>query len=148
LQIGGKAQPRRNREGGFMFLGMMFVAAAAMGPHPGPFCHPGGLLGSASFAFARAFTYNIMHIYALKMAAVFMIPTSTLAINTHLTARWIAFLGFTFAMALSRYDGRRDALLREANAIGTAALRARLLPTPCGASIATRGSHTSMSSEP
>jgi hypothetical protein len=57
-------------------------------------------------------------------------------------------ISFTFAMALSRFDARRDALLREANAIGTAALRARLLPTPCGASIATRGSHTSLSSEP
>jgi hypothetical protein len=57
-------------------------------------------------------------------------------------------ISFTFAMALSRYDGRRDALLRKANAIGTVALRACLLTTPCSASIATRGSHTSMSSEP
>jgi hypothetical protein len=39
-------------------------------------------------------------------------------------------LGFTFSMALTRFDARRDALLSEANAIGTAALRARLLPSP------------------
>lgn len=39
-------------------------------------------------------------------------------------------LSFTFAMALTRFDSRRDALLDEANAIGTAALRARLLPAP------------------
>jgi hypothetical protein len=39
-------------------------------------------------------------------------------------------LGFTFSMALTRFDARRDALLSEANAIGTAALRARLLPAP------------------
>lgn len=39
-------------------------------------------------------------------------------------------IGFTFSMALSRFDGRRDAVLNEANAIGTAALRARLLPAP------------------
>ncbi|HTO67085.1 MAG TPA: hypothetical protein VMM15_38200 [Bradyrhizobium sp.] len=39
-------------------------------------------------------------------------------------------IGFTFAMALSRFDARRDALMNEANAIGTAALRARLLPSP------------------
>ncbi len=39
-------------------------------------------------------------------------------------------LSFTFAMAAARFDARRDALLREANAIGTAALRARLLPAP------------------
>ncbi|MGD9658401.1 MAG: hypothetical protein AB7U61_12340 [Methylocystis sp.] len=42
-------------------------------------------------------------------------------------------LSFTFAMALTRFDARRDAVLREANAIGTAALRARLLPAPYGA---------------
>jgi hypothetical protein len=39
-------------------------------------------------------------------------------------------IGFTFAMALSRFEARRDALLNEANSIGTAALRARLLPEP------------------
>ena len=44
-------------------------------------------------------------------------------------------IGFTFAMALARYEGRRDAVLNEANAIGTTALRARLLPEPHRAEI-------------
>lgn len=39
-------------------------------------------------------------------------------------------IGFTFAMALSRFEARRDAVLNEANAIGTTALRARLLADP------------------
>ena len=39
-------------------------------------------------------------------------------------------IGFTFAMALSRFEARRVAVLNEANAIGTTALRARLLPEP------------------
>src|SRR6185369_10412416 len=39
-------------------------------------------------------------------------------------------LAFTFSMALSRFEARRDAVLNEANAIGTAALRARLLSQP------------------
>lgn len=39
-------------------------------------------------------------------------------------------LSFTFAMAVARFDARRDSVLKEANAIGTAALRARLLPAP------------------
>ncbi|MFL5238286.1 MAG: hypothetical protein ACJ8EL_11910 [Rhizomicrobium sp.] len=39
-------------------------------------------------------------------------------------------IGFTFAMALSRFEARRDAVVQEANAIGTTALRARLLPEP------------------
>ncbi|HXW72766.1 MAG TPA: hypothetical protein VEK34_15300 [Methylocella sp.] len=39
-------------------------------------------------------------------------------------------ISFTFAMALTRFDERRSAVLNEANAIGTAAMRARLLPSP------------------
>jgi hypothetical protein len=39
-------------------------------------------------------------------------------------------IGFTFAMALSRFESRRDAIIEEANSIGTTALRARLLPEP------------------
>lgn len=38
--------------------------------------------------------------------------------------------GFTFALALTRFDARRTAVLAEANAISTTALRARLLPEP------------------
>ena len=39
-------------------------------------------------------------------------------------------IGFIFLMALMRFEARREAVLNEANAIGTAALRARLLPAP------------------
>jgi hypothetical protein len=39
-------------------------------------------------------------------------------------------IGFSFSMALSRFEARRDAVVNEANAIGTAALQARLLPDP------------------
>ncbi|MDR3472938.1 MAG: hypothetical protein P4M09_14860 [Devosia sp.] len=45
-------------------------------------------------------------------------------------------IGFSFAMALSRFDARRSAVLSEANAIGTAALRGRLLPEPYDAVVA------------
>lgn len=39
-------------------------------------------------------------------------------------------IGFTFSMALSRFEARRDGVVIEATAIGTTALRARLLPAP------------------
>jgi hypothetical protein len=42
-------------------------------------------------------------------------------------------IGFTFAMALARFEARRDAVLDEANKIQTAALRARMLPAPYAA---------------
>lgn len=41
-------------------------------------------------------------------------------------------LGFTFSMALSRYDERRQLVVQEANDIGTAWLRAGLVPAPQG----------------
>ena len=37
---------------------------------------------------------------------------------------------FASAIAVTCFDARRDAVLKEANAIGTAASRARLLPAP------------------
>ena len=39
-------------------------------------------------------------------------------------------LGFTFAMAISRFEVRKQLVLDEANAIGTTFLRAQLLPQP------------------
>jgi hypothetical protein len=39
-------------------------------------------------------------------------------------------LGFTFAMAMSRFDIRKQLVLDEANAIGTTYLRTQLLPEP------------------
>jgi hypothetical protein len=86
---------------GLMFLGMMFVAAASAGGLVRAYsAAPDGLSDRSGFVFARAFTYDIMHIYAFKMAAVFMITTSTLAIRTRVTARWIAGLGYASAAFL------------------------------------------------
>ena len=45
-------------------------------------------------------------------------------------------LGFTFAMTVSRFDARKQLVLEEANAIGTAFLRAQLLPEPNRSEIA------------
>jgi hypothetical protein len=43
----------------------------------------------------------------------------------------LAFLlAFTFSLAAVRFDARRQAVLEEANAVGTTYLRARLLPEP------------------
>lgn len=39
-------------------------------------------------------------------------------------------LGFSFAMAASRFEARKQVVLDEANAVGTAYLRTRLLPQP------------------
>jgi uncharacterized membrane protein len=58
------------------------------------------LLDSATFTFARAATFEIMNVYAIRMAAVFMISASTLAIRTGFIPRWLAFLGYALASLL------------------------------------------------
>ena len=45
-------------------------------------------------------------------------------------------LGFTFAMAVSRFDNRKSVIMEQANAIGTAELRSRLLGAPFAAYVA------------
>ena len=86
---------------GLLFLAMLFASAATGGGIIIAYtARHEGLLGSPTFTFARAVTYEIMNLYAVKMAAVFMISTSTLAIRTGIIARWIAFLGYAFALFL------------------------------------------------
>ncbi len=92
---------------GLLFLAMLFFSAAVAGGIIIAFvAAPESLLGSATFTFARAITYEIMNVYAIKMAGVFMIATSTLALRTGFIARWISFLGYVVAVLLllsSRY---------------------------------------------
>ena len=52
------------------------------------------------------------------------------AIQASLLGVLALLLGFTFSLALQRHDSRSQAVITEANAIGTAILRADLLPPP------------------
>ena len=87
---------------GLLFLAMLFAAAAVIGAIVlvASVSTPQELMNSATFRFARAASYIIMNVYALKMAAVFMISTSTVVIRTGIAPRWIAFLGFALALML------------------------------------------------
>lgn len=56
------------------------------------------------------------------------IKTLTGAIQASILGLLALLLGFTFSMSMQRYDNRSQALIAEANAIGTALLRTQLLP--------------------
>ena len=86
-----------------LFLGMLFVAAAAIGAiilAAAAVADPNEVIGSATLHFARAFAYNIINVYAIKMAGVFMISTSTVAIYTRFAPSWLAVLGYMLALTL------------------------------------------------
>jgi hypothetical protein len=79
---------------GFLFVGMLFVLAALAG----------GLLELAAehqgrpplpvWEFGRPTAYNLLTTCAMRMAGVFAIATSTIALRTGLLFRWPALTGF------------------------------------------------------
>jgi hypothetical protein len=86
---------------GLLFLSMLFTAAAIIGAILFAFAmQPEELMGSATFHFARAAAYSLVNVYMIKMASVFMITTSTVAIYTGIAPRWLAVLGFGLALML------------------------------------------------
>jgi hypothetical protein len=86
---------------GLLFLAMLFTAGAIAGAILIAFVmHPQELVGSATFHFARAAAYSLMNVYMIKMASVFMITTSTVAIYTGIAPRWLAVLGYILALLL------------------------------------------------
>jgi hypothetical protein len=99
-----------------LFLAMLFAAAAVIGAIMlvDSAVEPNELINSGTFRFARAAAYIIMNVYAIKMAGVFMISTSTVVIYTGIAPRWIAFLGYVLAVFLligSYYIGWSFAVL-------------------------------------
>jgi hypothetical protein len=86
-----------------LFLAMLFAAAAVIGAVMllASTAEPDELMRSAIFHYARAAAYIVNNVYATKMAAVFMISTSTVVIYTGIAPRWIAFIGYLLAWCCS-----------------------------------------------
>ena len=85
---------------GLLFLSMLFAAAAMIGALimvaasvPSP-----QLIDSPTFHLARAIAYLIVNVYAVKMAAVFMLSSSMVIVRTGIAPRWIAILGFVLGL--------------------------------------------------
>jgi hypothetical protein len=86
---------------GLLFLAMLFASAAVAAGIINIYgTTPGSLISSGIYSFGRALTYEIMTVYAMKMAGVFMITTCTLSLRTGILPRWMAFLGIILALIL------------------------------------------------
>ena len=99
---GGLAGRRRGGLGsGFLLLAMLFAAAGAVSAIIIAFhAAPEAVVHSAAFHFGRGLAYGMINIYLVKAAAVFIITTSTIAIYTRLTPRWLAIGGYFIAFVL------------------------------------------------
>ena len=86
---------------GLVFLAMLFASAAVAGGIILTYAtQPQGFVDSPTFAFGRALFHELINLYAVKMASVFMISTSTIGLRTGFTPRWSAYLGFACALLL------------------------------------------------
>jgi hypothetical protein len=87
---------------GLLFLAMLFVSATIMGGLVLVFnsSPANDFFNSPTFRLARATTFIIMNVYAVKMAAVFMFSTSVVVIKTAIAPRWIAIAGMVLAVFL------------------------------------------------
>ncbi len=84
-----------------LLLSMLFAAAAVIGAIILAFhAAPEILINSATFHFGRGLAYTMVNIYLMKTASVFMITTSTIALYTRLTPRWLAIGGYAVAAVL------------------------------------------------
>jgi hypothetical protein len=83
---------------GLLFVAMLFVGAAVAG----------GLIateaarpaGPDTLALSREITRLALHVYALRMAAVFTISTAAIMLRTKVIPRWIGVAGFAVAAVL------------------------------------------------
>ncbi|WP_050627746.1 hypothetical protein [Bradyrhizobium viridifuturi] len=81
-----------------LLLAMLFTAAAVIGAIILSFhAAPDVLINSATFHFGRGLAYGMVNIYLVKTSSVFMITTSTIALYTGLTSRWLAYGGYAVA---------------------------------------------------
>jgi MFS family permease len=86
---------------GLLFLAMLFSATAVAGAIVTAFAAAPNLpIDAQTFAFARTLASDLMNVYAVKMAGVFMISTSTVAIYTQFAPRYLGFLGYVLALLL------------------------------------------------
>ncbi len=86
---------------GLLFVGTLFVAAAiAAGLVASAGDNSDSFLSSNAWAVGRRTTYELMNVYAMRMAAVFTLATSTILLRTRLAPRWLVASGYAIAVLL------------------------------------------------
>ncbi len=86
---------------GLLFVAMVFVAAAvSAGLVATAGEKNGGVIASSAWPVARHATTDLLSIYAMRMAAVFAIATSTIMLRARIAPRWLIVAGYSIAALL------------------------------------------------
>jgi hypothetical protein len=82
---------------GLLFVAMLFASGAVAG---GLVLSADDNLAAGVWSFARRVSLSLLTVYAMRMAAVFAISTSTIANRLGLAPRWLTVLGLATATVL------------------------------------------------
>ena len=86
---------------GLLFLALTFVGAALAGGLLSSYAiQSSAMLESGLYTYSRAVMYNVLNIYAIRMAGVFMISLGTIWLRTGLMHRGWAFVTYALALVL------------------------------------------------
>jgi hypothetical protein len=85
---------------GLLYVAMLFSSAALAGGLLAVMSREGGkLVSSGSYSLGRS-EIQIMTVYGIRMAGVFIITASTISLRTRAMPRWLALLGYVVALVL------------------------------------------------
>lgn len=82
---------------GLLFVAMLFAAAATAGALVDGASEP---VDAEVWAFGRRSASKVLYVYAIKMAGVFMISTTTMGVRTATLPRWLVWVGYGSALVL------------------------------------------------
>ena len=86
---------------GLLFVGMLFVSAAlATALVTSAEEHGTELLSSGTWSVGRRAVFELVSVYAMRMAAVFTLATSTILLRTGLAPRWLVVSGYLLGLLL------------------------------------------------
>ncbi len=85
---------------GLLFVAMLFVGAAFAGGLIAEATAGRAAPGPDTLAVGRQVTRLLLHVYAMRMAAVFTMSTATITLRTQVIPRWIGLLGIAVAVVL------------------------------------------------
>lgn len=94
---------------GLLFLALLFASAAVSGSMILLYLNePDRQLATGAYEFGGMLARELMTTYAIRMAGVFMISTSTLFIQTQVIPRWMGWLGYGLALIMLLRMGHID----------------------------------------
>lgn len=92
---------------GLLFVAMLFAGAAVAGAVVATAGASGGSpIRADLLETERRITEQLLEVYALRMAGVFVISTTTIAFRTGMLPRWLGVFGYASALILLVNSGR------------------------------------------